>query len=423
MDRGVQEIVREVLSGFGYACERLNRTSVVLSMPAEARPSIASARVVVADLSGLGPVDYLSIGYAQGLGKPIILLARTDEEIALDTALASHVQYETVVELQSRLSDAIETLVGRAVPGADCPSTVNTPAACPVDDYADRARVLSARGKRHDALAWYEKALSHSPTDTSLLLDYAYTLNGLGQFEKSLDTLKKVRDVEPHSAKCYTLMAYALNGLSRYQDAIQAAEEAIRLEPRSSAAHRHLLAAKARAAGTPVETNEQAQRQRSAAQHAVEALALSRAGQLEAAAAEYEKAVVIDPQNVTARVQFGYVLNRLARPADALTAYDLAVQTEPDNLEALVQKGYTLNLLGRRREAVGCYHQALRIDDRSTLAMVQLAYTYIGLAEYVLARDVAATALRLEPDNVQAMRLLKRAERELMRSGKQDAAG
>lgn len=72
---------------------------------------IASARVVVANISGRNPNVFYELGIAHALGKPVILLAHSESEVPFDVQSKPIVFYRNNKEL----SDGFNTMLGRTI--------------------------------------------------------------------------------------------------------------------------------------------------------------------------------------------------------------------------------------------------------------------------------------------------------------------
>ena len=70
------------------------------------------ASFVVADLTGERPNVYLEVGYAWGLGKPVILLARDGQKLHFDLAHHKCIFYKTIGKLAADLERLVRELYG-----------------------------------------------------------------------------------------------------------------------------------------------------------------------------------------------------------------------------------------------------------------------------------------------------------------------
>jgi serine/threonine protein kinase/Flp pilus assembly protein TadD len=93
--------------------------------------------------------------------------------------------------------------------------------------------------------------------------------------------------------------------------------------------------------------------------------ALLLAGELEAAVADFRRAVEVAPRYAVAYGQLGHALLRNRMLDDAIDAYRKALELDPESPRRLCDLGYALGLRGKLDEAVATYRQAIRVgpDD------------------------------------------------------------
>lgn len=134
----------------------------------------------------------------------------------------------------------------------------------------------------------------------------------------------------------YALLGRAEEKSGRWAEAAEAYQEAARLAPGNAFYRRRQLELKARLAGADVlaETGRllKAVRGESAAEvHAWRAQELKRQGCLAEAAAEYEAAHALAPDNNFYAEQLGFTLHRLGRYAEALPLLKAAAERRPED--------------------------------------------------------------------------------------------
>ncbi|MFH1680952.1 MAG: hypothetical protein ABIH26_09950 [Candidatus Eisenbacteria bacterium] len=96
----------------GCLCERCDRSAFTGDVLDRIRKRIASATVVVADMTGANPNVYLEVGYAWGKGVPTLLLAREGQELQFDVRTHRCIFYKNISHLRKRLSDEMPKLTG-----------------------------------------------------------------------------------------------------------------------------------------------------------------------------------------------------------------------------------------------------------------------------------------------------------------------
>ena len=144
------------------------------------------------------------------------------------------------------------------------------------------------------------------------------------------------------------------------------------------------------------------------------ALLQDEAGQLDGAVQTLELALAAAPGRAALHHTRGVLLQRLARPAEALAAHDRALALGLDAADAHYNRGNSLQSLGRSHEALGAYRAALARDAQHGLALFDIARLRWRLGDPDFTADLdAATAAA--PASAVALgikgRLLLRAER------------
>lgn len=71
---------------------------------------MASANLVVADLSAANPNVYLEVGYAWGCGKPTILTVRQTEDLKFDVRGQRCLVYKSIKALEDLLPKGLANL-------------------------------------------------------------------------------------------------------------------------------------------------------------------------------------------------------------------------------------------------------------------------------------------------------------------------
>ena len=107
---GIYQVVRQ----FDFVCERVDESVISGSIIDQIRDGIQSAEFVVADLSGERPNIYLEVGYAWGLQRKVLLLARDGTKLHFDLSHHKCIFYKTIGKLAGELERAIKKMTGEA---------------------------------------------------------------------------------------------------------------------------------------------------------------------------------------------------------------------------------------------------------------------------------------------------------------------
>ena len=108
---GIREVVREL----GASCERADEMQYTGSVIEKIHACIQASDAVIAEVSSPNANVYYEIGYAQGLGKPVVLVTRDIHGTGFDLRSYNHVTYSSIMDLRQRLSGLLQELhaIGR----------------------------------------------------------------------------------------------------------------------------------------------------------------------------------------------------------------------------------------------------------------------------------------------------------------------
>jgi len=88
----------------GCLCERCDQSVFTGDVLDRIRTRIASATVVIADLTRSNPNVYLEVGFAWGKGVPTLLIAKKGEELHFDVKTQRCIFYTNISDLKKQLS-------------------------------------------------------------------------------------------------------------------------------------------------------------------------------------------------------------------------------------------------------------------------------------------------------------------------------
>jgi len=138
-------------------------------------------------------------------------------------------------------------------------------------------------------------------------------------------------------------------------------------------------------------------------------VALEAGGQLEEAAASWERALRLQPNLAEARaklgpacIQLGEVLWAQGRLEQALTMCRRAIELQPQSAQAQVNLGNVLQAMGRLQDAEGSYRLALAADPNFAIAHANLGTILKALGRLDEARESCETAVALDPGFAEA---------------------
>jgi hypothetical protein len=94
----------------GYLCERADLSSFTGDVMDWVKTRIATAALLIADLSSASPNVYLEVGYAWGCKVPTVLLARDAAELRFDVRGQRCIVYKSIKMLEEKLSIELSRL-------------------------------------------------------------------------------------------------------------------------------------------------------------------------------------------------------------------------------------------------------------------------------------------------------------------------
>ena len=153
--------------------------------------------------------------------------------------------------------------------------------------------------------------------------------------------------------------------------------------------------------------------------HASLGAALADVGRMAAAVPEYETALRLRPNFLTARNNLGSALISIGRVGDAIQQLEESLRQEPDNAQAHLNLGVALDTLKHTFEAIPHYEAALRRDPNLAPAHNNLGDALSRSGRNAEGIAHLQEALRLKPGYVDAHYNLAAA---LARTGRMDEA-
>jgi hypothetical protein len=113
-DEAMQDVyefgICEPVNAAGCLCERCDVSVFTGDVLDRTKKRIASATVVVADMTGANPNVYLEVGYAWGKDVPTLLIAKEGEELQFDVRTHRCIFYKNIVHLRKQLLDLMPRL-------------------------------------------------------------------------------------------------------------------------------------------------------------------------------------------------------------------------------------------------------------------------------------------------------------------------
>ncbi len=202
---------------------------------------------------------------------------------------------------------------------------------------------LAAAGRLAEAEVPLARAAEQAPADSRVLTLLAQVKGRLGEAAEAAGLLRRVVDLDPHSAAAHLNLGIALADSGQAQAALDQVEQAIRLEPGNAQAHLNRARMLADANRPPEARSEFAQAARLAPHDANVALFQ----------ATFEK----DQQ----------------RPQAAVALLTRVVRQQPNNAAAYLLLGQSYQAVHQQEQAIAAWRRVIAIDPHSEEALYALA--------------------------------------------------
>lgn len=131
------------------------------------------------------------------------------------------------------------------------------------------------------------------------------------------------------------------------------------------------------------------------------------AGEATKAVSDYREALDATPEDAQVAYKLAMALDKAGDTANERTALEQAVKNDPNFALAENQLGYLDSQAGDPAEAEAHFRAAVKAAPGYTQAWISLAATLGMQSKYSEAKEAVTSALKLEPDNADALQLRK----------------
>ena len=293
------------------------------------------------------------------------------------------------------------------------------------------ASATAQTGHLDKAEPLYEEAVSVSPSDASLRMEYARVLFNRTKFVAAKEQAQEAVRLDPQNSQTILLLGQTLFQLRDYKASRTQLETAYSKDPQFAVGYvlgkAELLLHDEKAAQSLFESMLR-QWGDTDVNHVYIGRAYSQAGYDKEAATEFHKAMELNPQVRGAHYQLGLSYLR----EDEAAGYDKAVPDfraelalDPDDFPSHYMLGYIAQKQGRLEEAENELRRAIEIQPKDLGSLIALADVYVATkrpqaAEAVLRQALAVAGNQTSADIVRAHYLLGRIL--LAQPGHQDEA-
>jgi tetratricopeptide (TPR) repeat protein len=266
------------------------------------------------------------------------------------------------------------------------------------------AKVLALRQRPQDALQEAADVLSSAPENEDALAAQGEAFWTLGRFKESKEILVKLCAMRPEYGPYWHRLAVVEATGGDLPNAVAHLRKAIDLRPDYSPAspdlrRLHLEAKKPddalaeldRLQGSSVPKDEI---------HMLRGRVLLSVGKVEAAEAEYRRAIEANADNSDAHLALGQLHLERKNLKEAVTEVDSVLKKNDRSAPAYLLKGFYLQVAGDTSGAMAAYRKATELDPKNAQAANNLAWLLCesnGSLDEALS--LAQTARRRAPDN------------------------
>jgi tetratricopeptide (TPR) repeat protein len=231
-----------------------------------------------------------------------------------------------------------------------------------------------------------------------------------GHVELAEACYRKILNVDPLSSEAKqmlrVLQGTAAIGEESSRPLSAAFSDDAGMHPESTQTHQRLGEAHERAGDLQAAANSYqralALKPDSAELHCHLARTLYQAGALQSAAELYRRALVLDPKKHEIYNDLGLVLTDLGNFAAALEVFRRSLINNPRSAKTIAGLGRLFERKGDLISAAEAYRDAIKLDPRLLAAYVDLGFVLYGLGELAEASDCFARLRKLQPDSAEA---------------------
>lgn len=269
-------------------------------------------------------------------------------------------------------------------------------------------------GNSAEARPFAKKLLEASPNDFQYLYLNGVMENDAGDYQAAREHLEKAVRVNPNVAPARFTLGSVLAQLNETTGAKEQFEKAVQLGAEEPEVHLQLGKVLHKLGDTAGAAEQLKLYQQGLKSQHDRALAASKVGQgdkeMESgdphkALSYYQEALAAVPDDAQINYKLAVALDKTGDLARERAALEKAIQINPDLAVAQNQLGFLDSQSGNRASAEKHFREAVRAAPRFTEAWVNLAATLGLQSRFTEAQDAVTNALRIDPQNPQALLL------------------
>jgi tetratricopeptide (TPR) repeat protein len=245
--------------------------------------------------------------------------------------------------------------------------------------YMTLGQILREEERWSEAAIVYQQAIEHHPTYAEGWQMLADTQLQLGDQESATTHYQQAIALQPDTqAWVYLSLGQLLVEQERWMEAIAVYQQAIERFPNHANLRQALSTAQ------------------------------MRSGNIEAAIAEYQATITLDPQQPSwVYLSLGQLLVEQGQLVEAIAVYQQAIELDPDRVEAYRLLAVAQDRAGQIEAAITTYQQAIALDGSSApWIYLMLGQLFAGQERFEEAIAVYQQAIAIHPDRAEPYRLL-----------------
>ena len=266
--------------------------------------------------------------------------------------------------------------------------------------------VQSSLGKKEEALASYDRALTMHPDFAETLNNRGVILHGLKRFDEALASYDRALAVQPDYADAFYNRGNVLRDLKRFDEALTSYDRALIVRPNYAEAlfNRGVVLEQLKRSDEALASYDRAVTVRPNFAEAFNnrGIILHGLRRFDEAVASYDRALIARPDFAEALNNRGNVLRELKRFDEALASCDRALTVRPDFAEAHNNRGTILQERKRFEEALASYDRALFVSPNYAEALYNRGVILQELKRFDEALASYDRALAVSPNYAEA---------------------
>jgi tetratricopeptide (TPR) repeat protein len=261
--------------------------------------------------------------------------------------------------LYQQAAELIESAIGRS-PGR-------------ADYFGNYGLALAALGKKEEAIAAYQRALSIKANYPEALNNLGLVLAASSRSGEAIDVYRRAIACSPGYFEAHNNLGSALSRAGKPELAVESFRKALELNPSFAESYSNL--------GT----------------------ALIEQKKFDEAIEIFERAIQLPTRRAHSYFGLGNAWRAKEKYAEALAAYRESLSLEPDRAEVLTNLAEVLTLEGKKAEAIVYFEKAVELHPQLPELLCNLANAYGKNREYEKAMAISKKALAIRPDFVDAL--------------------